>query len=349
MGIVRAAGAYAPADDLWVVTCYFNPSGYRTKRRNYERFAAKLRRSGLNWLAVECAFGSAPFTLPPSPNVFQVRGRDVMWQKERLLNLAIAGLPAACTKVAWLDCDVLFANPEWAVETSALLERCAVVQPFKWAIRLPRWHGAYWGFGASWKSFAAVYAKNLRLLLKGNFDRHGHTGFAWAARREVLERHGLYDACIAGSGDHMMAHAMCGDWTTRCITRIIGDNTRHLDYFRRWAEPLYRDVRGRVGYVPGTLLHLWHGDIADRRYMDRNQDLVRFGFDPVTDLRVGESGCWEWTSAKPALHRWAVEYFGLRQEDGRAGLAGAWRRLSRWSGWRARPLPAWRERGPARS
>lgn len=318
LGLARGARAYVPADDLGVVTCYFNPGGYRTRLRNYRRFAATLERSRVHWLVVECAFGSDPFTLPPSPRVVRVRARDVMWQKERLLNVAVAHLPATCTKVAWLDCDVLFANSEWAVETSALLERWAVVQPFKWVVRLPRGFTAYWGLGDVWKSFGAVYAHDPARLVRGSFDKHGHTGFAWAARRELLERRGLYDACIAGSADHMMAHAMGGDWATACIDRIIGDNTPHREYFRRWAEGFHADVRGRVGYVHGTLLHLWHGDIADRRYVDRNQDLVRLGFDPATDLRVGAGGSWEWARDKPALHRWAVEYFGARREDGPA-------------------------------
>ncbi|MBI2468786.1 MAG: hypothetical protein HYV62_13395 [Candidatus Rokubacteria bacterium] len=50
--------------------------------------------------------------------------------------------------------------------------------------------------------------------------------------------------------------------------------------------------------------------------MDRNRDLVRLGFDPATDLRVAAGGAWQWASDKPALHRWAAEYFGSRREDG---------------------------------
>jgi hypothetical protein len=289
---------------------------------NHERFAAPLRRSGFDWLTLECAFGAATFVLAPSPDVVAVRARDVMWQKERLLNLALARLPARCTKVAWVDGDVLFENPDWAVLTAALLERSPVVQPFKWVVRLPRGFTLDCGLGARWRSFGAVWAARPERLRQGRFDAHGHTGFAWAARRDLLERHGLYDACIAGSGDHLMAHAMAGDWTSRCVDRIIGGNPAHRAYFRRWAEPFARDVAGDVGYVPGTLLHLWHGAVADRRYVDRNQELARFAFDPAVDLAVGPSGAWEWASRKPELHRWAADYFRLRNEDGSGGRPG---------------------------
>src|SRR5258706_11375823 len=96
------------AEDLWVVACYFNPAGFATKLANYKRFIEGLSRGGVNYRVVECAFGDADFSLGRSENVLEIRARDVMWQKERLLNVAMGRLPASCTKVAWVDCDVLF-------------------------------------------------------------------------------------------------------------------------------------------------------------------------------------------------------------------------------------------------
>ena len=130
----------------------------------------------------------------------RVRGRDVMWQKERLLNVAIENVPLEFTKIAWLDCDLLFANENWAGETSRLLDRYPVVQPFETVVRLPRGVIRIQADGERWTSFAAAYAKHPHALLTGDFVEHGHTGFAWAARREILASHGLYDGCVAGSG-----------------------------------------------------------------------------------------------------------------------------------------------------
>jgi hypothetical protein len=312
----RPADRYAPTPDLWVVTAYFNPAGFRSKRRNYDLFRDRIEAAGLPLVTVECALSGRPFELTPGPGLLQVRGRDVMWQKERLLNAAIAGLPDACRKVAWLDADVLFENPDWAAQAAARLDEFPVVQPFDRAVRLPRGATADDGCGDIYPGFAAVYARQPHRLLTGDFAAHGHTGFAWAARREVLADRGLYDACIAGSGDHMMAHAFCGDWTSACVDRIIGTANRHRGYFADWCRAVYPRVRARVGFVPGAVLHLWHGEVADRRYVDRNRELAGFGFDPATDVRVGEGGCWEWASRKPGLHRWAAEYFGRRREDG---------------------------------
>ncbi len=306
---------YARPPDLGVVAAYFNPCGFRTRAYNFERFVEPFVDSGIPLVIVEASFDGDAFTLPERHASVRIRGRDVMWQKERLLNVAVARLPASCTKVAWLDADVLFERADWAVETSSRLESHAVVQPFDQAVRLRRGELRFPGDGDTWEGFAAVSLRRPQELLRGNFERHGHTGFAWAARREILDRHLIYDACIAGSGDHMMAHAFCGDWDSACIRRILGPRGAHRDYFAAWSQRLYADVRARVSFVPGRLLHLWHGEMANRKYVLRNQELMDLEFDPRNDVRVGESGCWEWSSEKPTMHAWARQYFTDRRED----------------------------------
>lgn len=316
---ISPANRYAAPGDLWAIACYFNPAGYRSKLENYVAYDESLAASGIPRLTVECAFEDEPFQLPEADHVLRVRTGAVMWQKERLLNIAAAHLPAACEKVAWLDCDVLFSNPAWAMETSRQLDEVPVAQPYAVAIRLPKGAREHTAGDASdelWGGFAAVYKRHPNLMLRGDFARHGHTGFAWAARREILARHGLYDACIAGSGDHMMAHAFCGDFDGRCVRRIIGEANMHRDHFLAWSRAVYRDTRARIGYVPGAVLHLWHGETANRRYVDRNRELAAFGFDPARHLRAGTDGCWDWTPEGSALNAWARNYFARRKEDG---------------------------------
>jgi hypothetical protein len=311
----RPIGTHMSDDDFCAITCLFNPGGYRTKTDNFARFRAGLAAQEVRCRIIECAFDDAPFALPASPDTLQVRATDVMWQKERLLNLAIHTLPAHIKKVAWLDGDILFANPRWARETRARLERFAVVQPFASVVRLPRDHGTFAGEGQHWEGFAAVHARDPEIFRRGDFDRHGHSGFAWAARREWIEEHGLYDACVAGSGDHMMAHAFAGDTSSACLDRILGRANPHRDFFADWCARVRPAIRGSIGFAPGAIYHLWHGEMANRRYVLRNRELADFDFDPRCDLRIGAMGCWEWTGPGGRLRQWARDYFCHRRED----------------------------------
>ena len=124
---------------FWGVTTYFNPAAYATKLRNLETFATRLRQQGLKLLIVELAFGEAPFAVPCelADSILRLRSNAVLWQKERLLNLALSQLPEVCDKVAWLDGDILFTNDEWVSQTSRLLEEHQVVQPYQLAAWLP--------------------------------------------------------------------------------------------------------------------------------------------------------------------------------------------------------------------
>ena len=305
------------SSDLWAITSYFNPCRYKTKRENFDLFKAGMEASGANLLVVEMAFGDEEFELEPSDNVLQLRGTGVMWQKERLLNVAAARLPSSCTKVAWLDNDLIFENPDWAEQTSRALDNLMVVQPFDWVVRLPRGERRYAGRGESYESYGSVFERSRRTARLGVFNLHGHSGFAWAARRELFEHCGLYDACLTGSGDHLMCHGFAGGMIhSPCLPRIFGTQQKYFEHFFRWGAKARDLVGGRIGAVPGRLLHLWHGDLVDRRYGQMNEEFKSFDFDPDRHLRFDENGLWEWADAPPRMQKWASDLFALRKEDG---------------------------------
>jgi hypothetical protein len=312
---VSAALRYLAADDLGVVTSYFNPYAFRARKENFERFALPLREAGIPLVIVEACFDDQPATLPPHHATLRVPARDVMWQKERLLDLGTGWLPPRCTKVAWLDADVLFENDAWAVETSLRLDSSVVVQPFSHAVRLSRGTTTPQNADDHYESFASMVARAPEVLSHGKYDLHGHTGFAWAARRDVVARHGLYDAAIGGSADHLMAHAFVGDEESACVARMIGHGGPFRSHFRRWARRVREEVGGLVTFTPGRILHLWHGTLENRRYAQRNKELRALRFDPKEDIRISSHGCWEWASEKHELHAWARRYFLERKED----------------------------------
>lgn len=349
---VRPAEFYAPCQDLWVIATYFNPGHTHIWRSNLQRFAAPIVEAGIRLITVECAFGQAPFELEPGPAVIQVRGHDVMWMKERLINLAIARLPSEAQKVAWFDADILMSNPYWAVETAEQLDHWPVVQPFERVGRLDPGATAFDGRGRlSFARRLQLRPESARLRAEG----HGQPGIAWAARRSLLERHGLYDAEVVGGGDELFAHATGGGLNSRCVRSITGASVRtwprqvekvarrlaripwprrlaawylmrsyvlpapamdecYLAHYLDWAQPFAAEVRGRLGFVSGTALHLWHGNSANRQYGTRNEILRRHRFDPAVDLRLNDQGVWEWNSDKPGLHRDVAGYFAARRE-----------------------------------
>ena len=211
-----------------------------------------------------------------------------------------------------------FQNPDWAVRASQLLDELAVVQLADRIVRLPEASLIYNGEGQVWDSFAAVCRQHPNAALLGEFGRHGHTGFGWAARRSVLDHAGFYDACIAGGGDHVMAHAFCGDWESACLTRMMGPDSAWYRHAVAWATKVYPLVKARLGAVDGAALHLWHGDIASRGHVLRYELLHRAGFNPDQDLESDQAVAGAGLPANLLLHAGMNDYMAGRRVEATA-------------------------------
>lgn len=310
--------------ELWIITTYYNPCGYRSRRENYEAFMRIIKKSGLRCVTVECAFGDEPFTLNKSFDVIQVRSRSVLWQKERLINLAVSWLPRSCKYIAWLDCDVIFLNQNWAQETVEQLQRYPIVQLFETCHRLPQAYADKNAQGNICKSFGAIVPKDPSVLNAGRFDLHGHTGYAWAARRELFDEYGLYEYAIAGSGDHYIAHACFDDLDSPCIKMMMMEDVIMMQHLKDWGHSFSQMVQDTIGSVSGEILHLWHGDLKNRQYLARHRENARMGFNPYTDIVAVPGKPLEWRAdiEKPELVvAFAEKFFSSRKEDGEVAVA----------------------------
>ncbi len=304
--------------NLWAITSYFNPQHYQRRLQNYRTFRSRL---SVPLVTVELSFdGKFDFQPGDADLLIQLRGRDVMWQKERLLNLALTALPRECEKVAWLDCDVIFQESNWHHLACEALDQYPVIQPFQdvceLAGHLPPEQAAHPDNLRIGRSFACGLATGTvgTDMLGQNMRLKGwNSGLAWAARREILE-HGFYDACIMGSGNRAIMCAQLGQFGYGWGFNKMND--RWTEHYLAWARQHFDRVRGRVGFVNGTLLHLWHGDLKDRNYADRHREFSRYQFDPAFDIAADENGCWRWNSDKPEMHQFVRHYFAMRKEDG---------------------------------
>jgi hypothetical protein len=310
------------ADGLWAITSYFNPMGYRHRRANFRTFREHL---SIPLVAVELAYGNEfELTKRDAEIVLQLRGDAILWQKERLLNLGLQALPPQCRKVTWVDCDIIFGAPDWAASAEALLDHFPIIQMYSRvnylaASAAPGSRQDSKDVEFSRPSFVACVASGLpaATCIAGSIGRRDGTcvnGFAWAARREILDRHGLYDANIIGGGDT----AFCAG-ATNCFEIVMEHqymNDRQRERYMAWAQPFYETVRGDIGFLEQEINHLWHGRVEDRRARTRHEGLRPFQFDPFNDISFDTNGCWRWNTQKTEMHEYIRQYFLARKEDG---------------------------------
>jgi len=260
---------------------------------------------------VEGAFGDRDYTIN-HPNAIQVQLKDELWSKENLINIAISRLPADWTSIAWIDADVTFTNPDWIAETIEMLQHHPVVQPWSDCIH----QGPKMELLSTHKSFGYCNVNNVERMIpnQNGYGTFWHPGFAWAARRSVIEATGgLLDWAVLGSADHHMALAMINS-VHQSVGKGLGDG--YYAKLKDYQKKVYSVVNGDIGYVPGTILHHYHGRLANRKYTERWSIMTDAKFDPNIHIAKDFRGVINFTQAATMKFRNAIrEYFVIREED----------------------------------
>lgn len=275
-------GSYLGHPEAVVVSCFFNPQNSPYRLSAFKRFYKSIEH--LNHRVVECVIGDSKPQLPESRSIQRLHTKSLLWHKESLINYLVERLPSKFRYVFWLDTDVLFTNRQWLVQGVEALQHKSIIQPFDYCIHLDRDElkpsfnvEAFRPYcsvplrrhAKLWRGFAASHADGLSA--NENYDIHGHVGFAWGARRGILDQVPLFDRALIGGADHIMAHAAAGQIPHPCITKSFTEN---LDEVLEWSHRFHRATQGQLGYVPGDLYHLWHGSIENRQYFQRIRDFT---------------------------------------------------------------------------
>jgi len=307
--------AKSVAPSLAVISTHFNPESWDHTRRNARRFVDYCEQSGVRLFMAEMGF-NADFVLESGPNchitrIHADRDRHTLWQKERLLNILIEQLPPEIEHVAWVDADVQFEHADWPLRIVSELQSHKVVQLWDDVHeQLPD------GSRSDWVAKPSVLSGYL--ASDPNFFQFNkfHPGFAWAIRRETLTKiGGLMDNNILGGADAQMCRGFFGKalFSDKLLSAAM------LRSVNAWSDHTFSEVAGNVGLVAGHLIHHWHGDRRDRKYVERLRWLS--AFDPLMDVEIDpETQLWQWTESarrqKAELVQRVTDYFRLRREDG---------------------------------
>lgn len=167
------------ADDkrLAVITSYFNPAKYKTRRKLHaevklripELFTIELVNEG------EVSEVNGDIQLPGS----------ILWQKEALLSVGIKNrIDAGYESVCWVDADIEFLSPDWRERIIESLEQYRLVQCFSKC--------------TSVYSDTTIIGQSIVAGLLGRRRGPAFQGVAWAARSELfLSGFDLYKYWIA--------------------------------------------------------------------------------------------------------------------------------------------------------
>jgi glycosyltransferase involved in cell wall biosynthesis len=288
---------------LYVVLPYFNYCGFKRRQELFIKFVHEIQNVKGIRIVVSELVGPAPLPKLPAWKHVKNKSDSPVWMKEKLVNVGIKNLPEDWKYVAWIDADITFLNPDWVQDTIEALQTNDIVQMFRTAVNLGPNNEAI----KIDKGFGYMHADSGTPYVKTDKYGHWHPGYAWACTREAFRTMGssLLDWAILGSGDRHMAMAWIGRVLDSCPGNI------HMNYKIMLMEYQYKCKNFSVSYVPGTILHHWHGRFEDRKYRERWDVLTRHAFDPITDVTMGL----RLTPSGKRMEKDLKAYFEGRRED----------------------------------
>ncbi len=287
---------------LAVITTFFNPNNYINIQSNYLTFSKKIKEK-CDLFTIELSFDDNFFI--NDENVIRIKGdkKNILWQKERLLNILLEKVPKEYTNVAWVDCDIIFENPNWVDEVNENLKKYKILHLYENAKRL----NSDGRIGLTSKS---IIKRSLEINhVEDNLSK-GIPGFAWAARREVLEKIKFLDTQIIGGADALMFFSFFGKNNTIFHQKM---NMNWKNVYLKWFQNSYSEVRNSVSHISGDIIHLYHGDTKNRNYNNRYDILNDVSFNPETDLVLDKNNLWKFKNL--TLSKKMSEYFESRNED----------------------------------
>ena len=164
-------------NSITAVTTHFNPFNSRPSKDVYYKWLPLLGELRDHLKVYELVFDDADSEIENSEVIRGTKKKNLMWQKEALLN---QGLKEAETEYfCWLDHDVVFKDEDWLDKAIDVLNQ---------------------------KDVDAVHCLDHSVLLGENYevisDRHWTPGYAWISTTAYLKkRNGFFPYAIVGGGD----------------------------------------------------------------------------------------------------------------------------------------------------
>lgn len=268
------------------ITPLFAPAG---RLSTYHEFKKQFKALGIPLFTGEIAYDGR-FESTDLGLKWVGGERNILWQKEAILNAMVEALPKEYDVVAFIDCDLVWPNSKWLEDGKKKLEKANAVQLFEKVLYYT----------------ADDFVMNATYGWAAHKEKYSPGG-AWMVRREMFP---LIDYFIVGGGDRVMARA----WAGKKLDRTEGfDNNWVLK--KQLAKDMleqHKKCHNKIDFVDTECFHLYHGEMKNRQYKDRLACLGDYWFDPNLDI-YRENGILTWSQESAAgLRSFIKNYFNGR-------------------------------------
>ena len=280
--------------DMAICFVVFNPAQTRRMLMNYFYTKNFYDMQGLPNYTIELVYKGCK---PSIPGAVHVYSNSIMFHKENLCRILETHIPRRYTKLAFLDCDVLFEDESWYDKVSMLLDTHDIVQPFETAHWLDLTY-----------SKIMLSRKTVLCMQEKEWNFKYHPGFAWCIRRDWYKKYGFFDYAVSGSGDTLSSIV----WLQKRIPKGFQSLPRSLvDEYEKFIKNMSPP---RITFLSGmNVFHLYHGSRVNRQYSERHK-LLNINKSIKDMTTVNCYGVLEWKHPE-VWNKVFLSYFQGRNDD----------------------------------
>jgi len=288
-------------NDIAVISTFFNPLKYKNRYENYLKFQDFIYECGLkdHFYVSEVLYkNDEPFI--NHKNILRFKTEDILWHKERALNLTVKTLPKQYTKVVWVDTDIIWSNINWWKEVIKLLEEYNIIQPFAYC----KFLNSHFNLDHTQMS---IFHRLFRIN-NGLPTFHAiHYGGTMAYNRKYFECVELYDKDIIGGGDFISNISI--------LKMPIDENVQAFDpELDSYIEKSGKYLENKYHYLDDSVYHLYHGQLHDRQYIKRYSILKNYIFNDMCEK--DDNGLYKFKSTvSQKIKSQFLDYFKTKNED----------------------------------
>lgn len=302
---------------LPVIIPYFNFDGKETHKAFLLKLLLESKKYGVEFIVAEGVHSKLSQPLPDLSSrcaehlVFPAP--SCLWLKENLINLAVRNSSLTSAAFAFIDADLIFCDDDWAIKSLDALSRVDMLQPFS---HRHDTNSEYVIAKSVDHPRVEPHSFAYRLNGKSNTDLvQGHPGFAWVMRRSAFDKiNGLFDKMIVGGGDSCLATLVASNLTDDF--KFLFSRRFHPRYHCMFLAAVLAKAKAfkklKCGFLNGSVVHLYHGDLSKRKYNQRFELLLSCKFDLESDLTYSDKGVLQYSSADTALENAVSGYLASR-------------------------------------
>jgi hypothetical protein len=271
-----------------ICSYYFNFRNDSRMKENFKVFIKQFENFWDKMIVGIVDYGDIDFEMPCEKIIIKGDSNKKLWSKEILINKIVEKIDTEY--IIFIDGDLIYENLDWLNNIQEVVGDNDFIQLFENINYL----GPNGEIQERHKSIASTGRNDIDQLMRRGYKPGG----SWLAKVSILKEKKMFEKMYVGGGDTIFIYGLFGIKNGWTLDKVKESN---IDIYKDAINWIGKFDRYKLGYLPITISHLYHGDLKDRNYngrygnlstdsitslekIDINSNLPEFGYELISIL-----------------------------------------------------------------